>query len=499
MKAYLMIALAAAVASGCAKARVVDAYEEGIEGANDEVGRDSDGPDEAGARSDDSPAGDDDGESRADGDGDGRNSDDARADDDSRARDDGEDPRQDTPDRTYTYYADVKPIIDAKCTTCHFEGGIAPMPLTDYDEVEVWLDLIGHDVRNDIMPPWTADMPMDFFLGDRRLTDNQKDIVLSWVDQGGTAGDPDDAPDPIEPAPRGLERVDLSVPMPEAYEPQIDPDDYRCFVLEWPLDETKLITGLSIEPDKTDIVHHAIVYHVQPEGAEAARARDAEEEGQGYTCFGASGAEAAWLQSYEPGGYGQGIPGGLGFEVRPGSVMVLQIHYNTLNGSSADQSRIDFTLEDSVDRVGDVVLFARPTWFAGFMPIPAGEEDVMHFYRGRPVLTANDRRYEIFWVDLHMHALGSRGRIGIIRAGEPNVVEPLLVIPRWDFAWQETYLLSESVILEPGDELYLECHWDNTAANQITVNGEQLPPRDVNWGDGTTDEMCLGNVLAAPL
>jgi hypothetical protein len=99
-----------------------------------------------------------------------------------------------------------------------------------------------------------------------------------------------------------------------------------------------------------------------------------------------------------------------------------------------------------------------------------------------------------------MHALGSGGKIGIVRAnGPPDMLEPLLSIPNWDFAWQETYLLKEPVILEPGDELDVECHFDNTASNQVVVDGERLPPRDVNWGDGTTDEMCLGNVLITPM
>jgi len=42
-----------------------------------------------------------------------------------------------------------------------------------------------------------------------------------------------------------------------------------------------------------------------------------------------------------------------------------------------------------------------------------------------------------------------------------------------------------------GDQIYLECHWDNSAENQALVEGQPLPPRDVTWGEGTTDEMCL--------
>jgi hypothetical protein len=343
-------------------------------------------------------------------------------------------------------------------------------------------------------------VPFDYVIGDRRLTAAQKEIMLSWLGQGAPEGDPDDEPETaLDTTPRTLDRVDVSLELPEPYTPQIQPDDYRCFVMEWPHDETKYVTGIDIVPDQRAMMHHAIVYHVQPENAAAARNRDAQEEGPGYTCFGGAGGTAAWLQSYEPGGYAQMVPGGLGFEIRPGSVMILQVHYNSLNGLETDSSRVDFTLEDSVPSVGKVILIMNPLWVGGAMPIPAGEADVPFSYRGRSASLAADRAYGLYWVDLHMHQLGRSGRIGILRADRPNELEVLLDVPEWDFGWQETYLLKERNVLNPGDQLYVECHFDNTDANQGMVNGERLPTRDVNWGDGTTDEMCLGNVLAAPL
>jgi hypothetical protein len=395
--------------------------------------------------------------------------------------------------RALTYYADAKPIIDAKCAACHFDGGIGPMPLTAYDEVEPYTALIEVDVEAGIMPPWRARGELDHFVGDRRLSGEQKAILLAWIDQGAPEGEPDEEPDPLPAIPRGLDRVDTSLRMAEPYAPVNTPDDYRCFPLEWPYTQTKYVTGLNVEPDQTFMMHHAIVYLVGPEGAAAVRSRDEADPGPGYTCFGSTGAPTAWLTSYEPGGYGQPVPGDLGFEVEPGSIMLLQVHYNTLNGEAADQSRVDFTVEDRVERVGNVSLIMNPLWIAGAMSIPRNQPDVAHAYTASAITTP----YDIYWVDLHMHALGHAGRIGIVRADNPGQLEPLLEIPDWSFEWQETYLLQQPIRLDVGDRLYVECHFDNTPANQVLVNGTPLPPRDVNWGDGTTDEMCLGNVLIA--
>jgi hypothetical protein len=44
----------------------------------------------------------------------------------------------------------------------------------------------------------------------------------------------------------------------------------------------------------------------------------------------------------------------------------------------------------------------------------------------------------------------------------------------------------------PQDTLELRCAWDNSAENQPVVDGAPLSPTDVAWGEGSTDEMCLG-------
>jgi hypothetical protein len=91
---------------------------------------------------------------------------------------------------------------------------------------------------------------------------------------------------------------------------------------------------------------------------------------------------------------------------------------------------------------------------------------------------------------LHMHELGSIGRVAVLR--ENGETECLLNIPRWDFHWMAEYYFDTPVHLAPGDRLYVECHWDNSETNQKIVNGVRQKPRDLQWG--TDDEMC-GAVL----
>ncbi len=394
-----------------------------------------------------------------------------------------------------TYYRDAKPIIDAKCKPCHYQGGIGPFPLTRYSEVRPYASLMEYDIDAGIMPPWRAAGPHGVYVGDRRLTPAQKSTLLTWIAQGNHEGDPATEPAAIPSDRRDLARVDLSLPIGGPYTQTLRPDDYRCFVMEWPYTNTRYVTGINIVPTRTQSVHHSILYLEPPENAASVRAQDRADSGPGFSCFSNIASLTTWLSSYEPGGYGQSVPEGLGFEVRPGSLMVLQVHYNAQNGVGPDNTRVDFSIADRVQRPATVHQLLDSSWVLGFMSIPANQSDVVYRWRGRPSgISSLFSSFDLHWVDLHMHTLGSRGSVSIIRSNGQR--ESLLSIPDWDFNWQQTYVFNRSLRLNPGDDLEVECHFDNTAANQMVVNGERLTPRSVNWGEGTTDEMCLGNVLA---
>ena len=53
--------------------------------------------------------------------------------------------------------------------------------------------------------------------------------------------------------------------------------------------------------------------------------------------------------------------------------------------------------------------------------------------------------------------------------------------------------MSEPVTVRPGDKLRVTCTHDATLRQQLPEL-QGLPPRYVVWGEGSTDEMCLGIV-----
>ena len=86
----------------------------------------------------------------------------------------------------------------------------------------------------------------------------------------------------------------------------------------------------------------------------------------------------------------------------------------------------------------------------------------------------------------HMHLRGKSFRY---EAHYPDgKKEILLDVPRYDFAWQQTYALKEPKRLPAGTKIHCIAHYDNSAENVANPN----PDRIVHWGEQTWDEMLMG-------
>jgi hypothetical protein len=94
-----------------------------------------------------------------------------------------------------------------------------------------------------------------------------------------------------------------------------------------------------------------------------------------------------------------------------------------------------------------------------------------------------------------MHLLGREISI-VANAGKPDE-ETLLDIDMWDFDNQGARPLAEPFDLAAGDTLTVTCTHDAKLRSQLPAL-EGTDPRYITWGEGTTDEMCLGILTVAP-
>jgi len=68
-------------------------------------------------------------------------------------------------------FADVEPIIQARCINCHYGAIGGPWPLIGYDHVADWQDTIRDQILACSMPPADAGA----------LSDDERDAILVWL------------------------------------------------------------------------------------------------------------------------------------------------------------------------------------------------------------------------------------------------------------------------------------------------------------------------------
>lgn len=413
-----------------------------------------------------------------------------------------------------TYHADVAPILERRCVACHQAGGIAPFPLQRFEQVAPMARSVAAAVTARRMPPLPAAQGAQAGAGEdecppiedpRVMPDLEREAIARWVEQGAIEGEQVAAPPPAPT--KTLGEPSARYPMPEAYtSASSEPDDYRCFLIDPGFSATVPVTAVSVEPGNRRIVHHASVYAVPPEAVAAVRRLDDAEAGPGYTCFGGVGV----AQSYPLGVW---VPGydrppqpprpTVGYYLPAGWQLVLQSHYNFANtsgqppeksGERTDRSTV--TLWRSGTLITEIprAMYLLDTTFV----LPAGQKSVVRTVEGDvvpawqvPALGQVQEGY-VYLSWAHMHLLGRSLRLDLVRPGGKE--QCLLRIPAWDFHWQSAYQLKRPVYAAAGDRVRLTCEWDNSFANQPVLGGAQQRPRDVTYGEKTTDEMCIGTL-----
>jgi hypothetical protein len=340
---------------------------------------------------------------------------------------------------------------------------------------------------------------------------------------------------PVKAPLRSGERF-VSLKMPQPYTP-VAPnggtDEYRCFLVDPKLTSMAYLTGSQFTPQNTALVHHAIFFRVDPADAAKARDKDAATPGEGWTCFGDAeiGADTDWVAHWAPGANETLLTAGAGYPMAPGSLLVMQVHYNLLeSGGKAggtDQSSIRLRLADGAKKLDPLVTARLVAPIE--LPCAAGESgplcdrdaaiaDVTKRFgeevgateaglvgmcdQGKPVAGTTqdcdhpvDQAATIYAVAGHMHLLGRSIKIEL-NPGTP-AARTLLDVPAFNFDDQAIHPLATPLAVKAGDTLRVTCSHD-AGLRKLLPQLRTLPPRYVVWGDGTSDEMCLGLVILSP-
>jgi hypothetical protein len=321
--------------------------------------------------------------------------------------------------------------------------------------------------------------------------------------------------------------LDQAVP----YTPKAPPgatDDYHCTLLNPHVTANSYIISSQFFPGSPQD-HHAILFLVPP--SLAARAEAENVGGQGWSCFGETPiphtgldqiSNTPWLSAWAPGHGEDDLPKGTGIYLPAGSLVVVQVHYNLLVGDHPVRNSMVLHTVPASTPLLPLTLTLMPA--PPDVPCPAGTSgplctrsaslaglgqrfgneavgfvDTIERFCGRdPVnppagdsTSCNwpvDQSGYIVRAQGHMHLLGATFKM-VLDPGTPQA-KTILDVPAYNFHYQRAYNITP-VRVSAGDTVQVTCTYDPALGQELPAL-RQLPPHFVTWGDGSSDEMCLG-------
>ena len=389
--------------------------------------------------------------------------------------------------RVVTFNRDIAPLFFKHCATCHRPGTAAPFSLLSFSDARPWARAIKQAAVSRAMPPWKPEPGYGGpFIGDRRLSDAQIDLIARWVDAGAPAGDPAHLP----PLPEGLGgwrlgEPDLVIEMPEPFVLPADGDDvFRKFAIPIPIAETRFVEGLEFQPavwgagstwaSNPRVIHHA---NMRLDPTPASRTLDARDPAPGFddvTPFDAQ-FPLGHLLGWTPGQDRPLVAEGMAWRLNAGTDMLLELHLMPSGQPEVVQSRIGFYFTDEPPtKIPFTIRLGKQD-----LDIPPGATD----YRSRDayVLPVDVTVYGI-----HPHAHYLAQEVRALATLPDGTRRRLLYIRDWDASWQDYYFYAEPFLLPRGTELTMEFRFDNSAGNR---RNPHFPPRRVTWGPRSSNTM----------
>jgi peroxiredoxin len=400
--------------------------------------------------------------------------------------------RQPDADSKVTYTNQIARIFQKRCIECHREGQIAPFALMEYEEVAGWGEMIAEVVDEQRMPPWHANPEHGVFANENLLSQNEKELINTWVEAGCPEGDKANLPEPRQFADNWFmpQQPDMVINMrDEPFEvPAEGVVDYQNFVVDPGFTEDKWIKMAECMPGNRKVVHHIVVFVLPPQPTAsqvakrgAGKARRGKRSSQG-------GVDPTrgfnLLEGYAPGTRPMVYPRGMAKKIRAGSKLVFQLHYTPCGSPQTDISKMGLMFVDEDEEITHEVATTN-TGTTKFL-IPAGDDN----YRVDARKTL-DRDTLMLSYYPHMHLRGKSMKYDVTYPDGKN--ETLVDVPIYDFNWQVYYILAEPKLLPEGTEMHVTAYYDNSENNLANPN----PAEDIDYGDQTFDEMMFGWYTAA--
>ncbi|HUY35600.1 MAG TPA: redoxin domain-containing protein [Pirellulales bacterium] len=364
-----------------------------------------------------------------------------------------------------TYSKHVAAILQQRCVRCHRPGQVAPFAMTSYAEVVGWTETIREVIEAGRMPPWHANPAFGHFSNDNRLSDAERKLIVEWIDHGAPEGDPADLPPLVEYVEGWrIPEPNVVLAMPVAFTvPATGTVEYQEFELGYTIENDTWIQAAEVRPGNPAVVHHLVLFFLPP-GRDLRTSPEA-------VLFNS-------LAGFAPGMPSSTFPQGTAKRVPAGSKLLIQAHYTPNGREQTDVSTAGLVFADP-ETVKKQLMTQIALSFK--FRIPPG--DANHRVEAQYRFDQDMRLYALL---PHMHLRGKAFRFD---ATFPDGrTETLLDVPRYDFNWQNSYVLAEPKRMPEGTVIHCTGVFDNSSDNPMNPD----PAAAVTWGDQTWQEMMIG-------
>jgi hypothetical protein len=402
-----------------------------------------------------------------------------------------------------SFYKDIAPIIHRNCTPCHRTGEAGPFDLITYTDVRKKAKTILKVIELGLMPPWPADPAYQRYVGERFLTEEEKQLISQWVTDGCYEGDSSQMPPlPVYPDGSQLGTPDLVI---KAEKPFVIPgnnrDLFMVMKIPYELERDTFLRLVEYVPGNRKLSHHVnghlVQYadHQKKNVFEGPRFIDREEAGTLDSCYrylkllnddGTYPLLISSVFNYLPGVVPQQYPDGLGgyYLKRKGAVLMRDLHYGPSPVEETDLPAVNFFFAPGPPRRPFMETQLGTLGISDIVPPLLIPPDTIMKFVTRAVIH-ND--ISLVTINPHMHLLGkSYLAYAVVPTGDTI---PLIRIRQWDFRWQYFYTFKRMLRIPAGSVIVAEAIFDNTAGNP---NNPYSPPREITGLGGsmkTTDEM----------
>jgi hypothetical protein len=379
-----------------------------------------------------------------------------------------------------TFADHIGPIIYKNCTPCHNRQGVGPFPFENYQDIAHRANMIAKVTAMGFMPPWKADRSFSHFYGERFLAEEEIALIQRWVAEGAKAGalDKIQAPQNIAMNTDFGREPDLVVQMQETYTRKPNDIDVEIsFSLEIPIASEKDPVAVRFVPGNPKIIHHA---WLALDTTGYSRILDSLDPGYGFI----EGNDmirglGPVICGYVPGEQLFKFPEGIGFHIKPGNLLAIQVHYVGGATEQIDQSSVELYFADEpIERQVKFFIMHEIHMQDGPLFIAAEDTGSFHSSYELPI------DMSVIGVVPHMHYRGKKFKA--VAQLPDGSLRNLISIRDWDFNWQVYYRFPKLVHLPAGTRIKTWGSYDNRSSN---FANPIVPPIDIGYGYKSTDEM----------